>query len=59
LEHGEVNALFEFLAMEFIPFEERKRWVVAEITQHLTKLETFSQTFGHREWRKGIVAGSS
>ncbi len=38
LEHSEVNAIFGFLASEFIPSEAQRRFVRAEIRNHLDRL---------------------
>jgi rubrerythrin len=54
LEFSEVNAVFKLLATEFVPSEERKRFVVSELTQHQRKFVEFSRNFGDRDWRKGI-----
>jgi len=54
LEFSEVNAIFKFLATEFVPSEEREQFVVSEITQHQQKLIDFNRNFGDRDWRKGI-----
>lgn len=54
LESSEVNAIFEFLTIEFVPSEEQTRFVVSVITQHLLKLVDFSRNFGDRDWRKEI-----
>lgn len=54
LELSEVNVIFKLLATEFVPSEERKQFVVSEITQHQQKLVDFSRNFGDRDWRKGI-----
>jgi rubrerythrin len=54
LEFSEVNAIFQFLAAEFVPSAERKKQVISEITQHQQKLLDFSRNFGDRNWRKGI-----
>jgi hypothetical protein len=54
LEFSEVNAVFKFLAAEFVPFDERKQFVFSDIDQHQKKLLDFSRNFGGRDWRKGI-----
>ncbi|MDI6809132.1 MAG: hypothetical protein QME66_09155 [Candidatus Eisenbacteria bacterium] len=54
LEFSEVNAIFKFLAGEFVPSEERKRFVHSEIVQHLQKLTHFGENFGEKGWRKEI-----
>ena len=54
LEFSEVNAIFKFLAGEFVPSEERRRFVHSEIVQHLQKLSDFNDKFGNKDWRKGI-----
>lgn len=54
LESSEVNALFKFLSIKFVPDEDREQFVVSEITQHHQKLLNFSSDFGDRNWRKGI-----
>jgi rubrerythrin len=54
LEFSEVNAVFQFLAGEYIPSGERKQLVRSEIEQHLNKLLNFPRTFGERDWRKEI-----
>lgn len=55
IENSEVNAIFQFFAAEYVPSDERKKFVVSEITQHLKKLMDFSSNFGDRNWRKGII----
>ena len=59
LEFSEVNAIFKFLAGEFVPSEERKKFVHSEIVQHLQKLSHFDEKFGEKAWRRGIkIKGS-
>ena len=55
LEFSEVNAIFKFLAAEFVPSQERNKFVISEIVQHQKKLSDFSRNFGDRDWRKGIT----
>ena len=55
LEFSEVNAIFEFLASEFIPSQKRKEFIILQITQHLQKLSDFRRYFGGRDRRKGIT----
>jgi Lhr-like helicase len=57
LEHSEVNAVFQFLATDFVPSEERTEYVVAAITRHQNKLMRFNQSHGSRQWRQGITCG--
>lgn len=54
LEFSEVNAVFQFLAAECVPSDERKQFVRSEIEQHQKKLLDFGPNFGDRDWRKGI-----
>jgi len=54
LEFSEVNAIFQFLAAECIPFDKRKRFIHSMIEQHQQKLSDFNQNFGNRDWRKRI-----
>ncbi len=54
LEFSEVNAIFQFLAKKFVPFEERSKFVVSHIKDHQQKLLDFSHNFGDRAWRINI-----
>ena len=54
LEFSEVNAIFKFLAAEFVPSEQRIQLVASEIKQHQQKLLDFFENFGDRNWRKEI-----
>ena len=55
LEFSETNAIFRFLAAECVPSGIRKEFVHAVLEQHLKKLADFTQSFGGRQWRRGIV----
>lgn len=55
LEFSEVNAIFKLLATAFVPSEERRQFVVEEITQHQQKLVDFGRGFGDRDSRKAIA----
>ena len=54
LEFSEVNAIFKFLTVGFIPSDARKKHVNSHIQEHQQKLLDFSRNFGDRNWRKGI-----
>jgi rubrerythrin len=54
LESSETNAIFRFLAAECVPSGIRKELIHSVLERHLNKLTDFSQTFGDREWRRGI-----
>ena len=56
LEFSEINAIFRFLAIEFVSNVEREQFIVSQIEQHQQKLIDFSSDFGSRAWRKGISA---
>ncbi len=55
LEFSEVNVIYKFLAIEFIPFEERSNFLLEGIDKHEKKLMDFSRDFGDRAWRKQIL----
>jgi rubrerythrin len=55
LEFSEVNAVFKLLATAFVPSEERRQFVVEQITQHQQKLVDFGRGFGDRGSRKAIA----
>jgi hypothetical protein len=54
IEYSEVNAIFQFLASEWIPSEKRRHFVHSVIEKHLNSLSSFSEMFGDRDWRKTI-----
>lgn len=54
LEFSEVNTIFKLMTSEFIHSQERKQYIVSEITKHQQKLVDFTRNFGDRNWRKGI-----
>ena len=53
-EYSEVNAIFEFLASEWISSEKRKKIIHAVIERHLNSLLSFGQLFGEKDWRRTI-----
>jgi hypothetical protein len=56
IEYSEVNAIFKFLATEFVTDVDQEAFVYSQITQHQQKLSDFNQRFGDRESRKKIKA---
>ena len=54
LEFSEVNAIFQFLAVECIPSETLKGFIRSMIDDHLKKVSEFSRTYGDKSWRSGI-----
>ena len=54
VEYSEVNALFVLLAQRFIVQEDRKKIYLAEIREHMAKLNKFTKLFGDSRWRKDI-----
>ncbi len=54
IESTEVNAIFRFLAVECVPSDKRKRFVLSVIEQHLKRLSDFGERFGDRSWRRDI-----
>jgi rubrerythrin len=54
LEFSEFNAIFKFLAIEFVRSEELEQFVVSGIMQHQQKLIDFNRNFGDTDWRKGV-----
>jgi len=55
LEFSEVNAVFLLLATKFVPSEERRQFVVENITQHQQKLVDFGHRIGDRRSRKAVA----
>ncbi len=53
-ENSEVNRVFEFLVMKFIPFADDGRFVRLQVINHKNRLVMFSQAFGEAEVRKNI-----
>lgn len=58
IEFSEGNAVLELLVREYIPPGKRKKFVLAEIENHIAKLMKFNETLGDAEWRKSIVVKS-
>ena len=56
MEYSEVNAIYKFLATEFVTAVDQEAFVYSQITQHQQKLSDFNQRFGDRESRKKIKA---
>ncbi len=54
LEYSEINAIFEFLASEWMPAEKRKEIIHNIIEKHLNTLMSFSDLFGDKDWRSSI-----
>lgn len=54
IESSEVNAIFQFLALECVPSDKRKVFVLSVIELHLKRLSDFSLNFGDRDWRRGV-----
>ena len=54
LEFSEVNAIFKFLAIEFVSNVEREKFIVSQIEQHQQKFIDFSSDFGNKARRKEI-----
>jgi len=55
LEYSEVNTLFNFLKLKFIPRDEKDKLSPDLIDRHLRRLVDFQKTFGDAERRKGIA----
>ena len=56
LESSEVNAIFNFLTIQFLSADESYEIITATIDRHLLRLADFSRTFGDAEHCKIISA---
>jgi rubrerythrin len=56
IESSEVNNLFSLLAHRFIPSEEKRKFLLSEITEHQMKIMDFPKNFGDRILRREIKA---
>lgn len=56
LESSEVNTVFNFLAINFLPSEESYKIISASISPHLLRLAEFTRTFGSAEQCRKVPA---
>lgn len=56
LESSEVNTVFNFLAINFLPGEESYNIISSSIAPHLLRLAEFTRTFGNAEKCRQISA---
>lgn len=56
LESSEVNVVFNFLAINFLPAEESYKIISASISPHLLRLAQFTRTFGDIEQCRKVPA---
>ena len=55
LEFSEVNTIFKLMTTEFIHSQERRQFIVSQISEHQQKLVDFTHNFGDRDWRKEVI----
>jgi ferritin len=53
-EHSEVNRVFTSLMSKFVSDEQKKKFALMELQDHLSKLMDFSKSFGDAGWRRNI-----
>lgn len=46
LERSEINSVFKFIALTFIPLEERKRLIINQLNEHQKHIETIKEQAG-------------
>ena len=58
LESSEVNTVFNFLTIRYLPIEESYEIITATIDRHLLRLARFTRTFGDAEQCQHITVGA-